>query len=353
MLRTTAKLMRPILLVALVLTLSSTAFGAPKKIVLQIGHLNPQKPFEVATAAMTEVFKNMVEKGTNNAISVEIYPAGTLGNERETMEQVQTGVIQSYITTGGGMAVFYPLMSILDIPFSMPSYNVAYKVYDGPFGKMLADDILKKTGLRVLGFGESGGFFQITNSKRPIRTPADMKGLKFRTMTIPMHMEIMKAFGASPTPVAWAEVYTALQTGVVDGQQNPVPIIEMGKLYEVQKYMTITNHIYTPYVWVINNDWFTKLPKEYQEVIVDAARTAIIAGRGLNRILEASDKGLPLLSKHMEIYTPTSAELEEFRKVGIAAAMSFIEKTYKDEGMRLAKEYLKAIDEAKKELGVK
>lgn len=353
MFRATTRFMRLLVVIALVLVFSSQAFGAPKKIVLQISHLNPQKPFEISTAAMTEVFKNMVEKGTNNAISVEIYPAGTLGNERETMEQVQTGVIQSYISSGGGMAVFYPMMSILDIPFSMPNYNVAYRVYDGEFGKMLAGDILKKTGFRVLGFGESGGFFQITNSKRPIRTPADMKGLKFRTMTIPMHMEIMKAFGASPTPVAWAEVYTALQTGVVDGQQNPVPIIEMGKLYEVQKYLTITNHIYTPYVWVINNDWFTKLPAEYQEAIVDAARTAIVAGRGLNRILEASDKGLPLLSKHMEVYTPTPAELEEFRKVGVAAAMSFIEKTYKEEGMQLAREYLKAIDEAKKGLGLK
>lgn len=337
--------------VTILLALFSTVFAAEKKYVLQISHLNAQLPFEIATAAMSEVFKSMVEKGTNNGVKVEIYPAGTLGNERETMEQVKAGIIQSYISSGGGMAVFYPLMSVLDIPFAMPNYNVAYKVYDGSFGKALCDDILKKTGFRVLGFGESGGFFQITNSKRPIRTPADMKGLKIRTMTIPMHMEIMKAFGASPTPIAWAEVYTALQTGVVDGQQNPVPIIETGKLYEVQKYMTVTNHIYTPYVWVINNEWFLSLPKEYQEIITDAAKTALVAGRGINRILEATDKGLPLMSKHMQVYTPTPAELEEFRKVGVTAAMSFIENTYKTEGKQLADQYLKAIEQARKELG--
>lgn len=321
--------------------------GTQAPIVLKISHLNAQKPFEVATAAMAQVFKSMVEEGTNRAITVEIYPSGVLGNERETMEQVQTGIIQSYIASGGGMAVFYPLMSVVDIPFAIPNYNVAYAVYDGPFGTLLANDILAKTGFRVLGFGESGGFFQITNSKRPIRTPDDMKGLKFRTMTIPMHMEIMRAFGASPTPIAWAEVYTALQTGVVDGQHNPIPIIETGKLYEVQRFITITNHLYTPYVWVMNNRWFNGLSKDHQAVIVEAAKTANLAGRGLNRILEASEKGLPLLSKHMEVYKPTEAQLAQFRAISVDAAMKFIERTYRQEGVNLANAFLKAIDEAK------
>ncbi|MCR4426716.1 MAG: DctP family TRAP transporter solute-binding subunit [Firmicutes bacterium] len=337
-------------LVALVL-LATPALGKTGPIVLKLSHLNAQKPFEVATAAMAQVFKTMVEENTNKGIVVELYPAGTLGNERETMEQVQAGIVQSYIASGGGMAVFYPLMSVVDIPFALPNYNVAYQVYDGPFGQMLAADIQAKTGFKVLAFGESGGFFQITNSKRPIRTPDDMKGLKFRTMTIPMHMEIMRAFGASPTPIAWAEVYTALQTGVVDGQHNPIPIIETGKLYEVQKYITLTNHLYTPYVWVMNNRFFTGLTREQQAIIVDAARTANIAGRGLNRILESSEKGLPLLSKYMEVYNPTDAELDKFRAISVDAAMKFIEKTYKQEGVNLAKAFLKAIDDARAALG--
>ncbi len=322
------------------------AQAGPK--VLKLAHLNPEKPTEIATAAMAEVFKSMVESGTNGSVKVEIYPNGVLGNERETMEQVRDNITQSYIASGGGIAPFFPLFSIVNIPFSITDYSTAYKVYDGSFGKYLASLMEKQTGYKVLAFGESGGFFQLTNSKRPIHSPKDMKGLKFRTMTIPIHMEFMRSLGASPTPIAWAEVYTALQTGVVDGQHNPIPIIYIGKLYEVQKYLTITNHMYTPYVWVMNRDFFNSLTDEEKKVVIEAAKVANIAGRGVNRVFEAGDKGLPFLAKRMQVYTPTTSELKEFRDITVPAAMKFIEKEYGKEGKELADAYLKAIEEAKK-----
>lgn len=332
-------------LAMLLLTASGMALAAEKTI--KLAHLNPQQPFEVATAAMAAVFKSMVEAESNGTISVEIYPAGQLGNERETMEQVKVGVVQSYIASAGGMASFYPLYSILDIPFAIPNYDIAWKVFDGSFGKYLANDIETKAGYKVLGFAEAGGFFQLSNSKRPIKTVADMKGLKMRTMTLPSHQQLMKLYGAAATPVAWAEVYTALQTGVVDGQHNPIPIILTGKLYEVQKYLTITNHIYSTYCWVMNKEFYEGLSDNEKANIHSAAQTAIVASRGLNRIIEASDKGLPALAKAgMEINTPTPEAMEEFREVGRKGTMEFIETTFKDEGVDMAERFLKAIDEA-------
>jgi len=337
---------------ALVLTVFSSMTYAADGKVLKLAHLNPQEPTEIATAAMSQVFKSMVESGTNNEIIVEIYPNGVLGNERETMEQVQSGVTQSYIASGGGMAIFYPLFSIVDIPFSISNYSVAYEVYDGDFGQELAQDIQEKTGFKVLAFGESGGFFQLTNSRRPIRTPEDMTGLKIRTMTIPMHQNFMRSLGASATPIAWAEVYTSLQTGVVDGQHNPAPIIKIGKLEEVQEYLSLTNHMYTPYVWVINNEWFDSLTEQQKTVIEEAARVGNLAGRGVNRLIETSDEGVPYLATKMEVYTPTAEELQEFKDVTIPAAMEFIEDEYKEEGKILAEKYLNAIKEAQEKLGL-
>jgi len=343
-----------ILVISLVLVLivfSSMTYAADVK-VLKLAHLNPQEPTEIATAAMSQVFKSMVESGTNNEIIVEIYPNGVLGNERETMEQVQSGVTHSYIASGGGMAIFYPLFSIVDIPFSISNYSVAYEVYDGDFGQELALDIEDKTGFKVLAFGESGGFFQLTNSKRTIQSPDDMKGLKIRTMTIPMHQNFMRSLGASATPIAWAEVYTSLQTGVVDGQHNPAPIIKIGKLEEVQDYLSLTNHMYTPYVWVINSEWFESLTDHQKSIIEEAARVGNVAGRGVNRLIETSDAGVPYLATQMEVYTPTAEELQQFKDVTIPAAMEFIEEEYKEEGKTLAEKYLNAIKEAQEKLGL-
>jgi len=331
----------------LMMVFSGNAFSAN---VLKLAHLNPQEPFENPTAPIAAVFKSMVEANTNGSIQVELYPAGQLGKERESMEQVQQGVIQSYIASGTGISQFYKLYDVTNLPFAFSSYAVAYEVYDGPFGQEMAEDIRKKTGFKVLGFGESGGFFQITNSKRPIKSPADMKGLKIRTMSIPLHMGIIKSLGGAPTPIAWVEVYTSLQTGVVDGQMNPIPIINMAKFQEVQKYLTLTNHLYAPYVWVMNDKWLRALSLSEKEIVVDAAKTALVAGRGLNRIIESSEKGLPAIAKKMEVYTPNADELAQFKKLAIAGAKKLISEKLGDEGEMWINKFLTAIAKAEKNI---
>ncbi len=340
---------RNVLVLALAASvLSGAAFA--QTYTIKLAHLNPQQPFEVASAAMAQVFKSEVESNSNGAIKVDIYPNGVLGKEPETMVQVKSGVIQTYISSSGGMAQFYPMIDVTNMPFAFSSYNVGYKVYDGDFGKALAQDIESKAGFKVLGFGESGGFFAITNSKKPVHSPADMKGIKLRTMSLPLHQEIVKALGASPTTVAWAEVYTSLQTGVVDGQMNPISIIAMAKFQEVQKYITLTNHLYAPYVWVMNQRFYSTLSPELQGVVSDAARTAILAGRGLSRIIDASDKGLPTLAAKMEVYVPNASEMKQFRDATMPAAKKFMSDKYKKDGEMWVDKFYDAIETAEKEL---
>jgi len=340
-----------ILAIALLLALVPATLMA-QSFTLKLAHLNPQTPFEVASAAMADVFKSEVEANSNGRIKVELFPSGVLGNEANTLTQVKAGVVQSYISSSGGIQPFYPLIDVTNLPFAFSSYNVGYKVYDGAFGKEFAEDIEKKAGFKVLGFGESGGFFAITNSKKPVKSPADTKGIKLRAMS-PLHQEIAKSLGASAITIAWAEVYTSLQTGVVDGQMNPISIITMAKFQEVQKYITLTNHLYAPYVWVINPKFYSSLPADLQNVVSDAARTAIVAGRGLSRIIDATDKGLPTLAAKLEVYVPTAAEMKQFRDLSIPAARKFIEEKNKADGKIWIDKFFAAIAQAEKELAGK
>lgn len=319
--------------------------------VLKLAHLNPQQPYDVASAAMAAVFKSEVEARTNGQIKVEIFPDGMLGKEAETMVQVKSGIVQSFISTTGGLAQFYPLIDVSSMPFAFSSYAVGYWVYDGEFGRELAADIEKKAGFKVLGFGESGGFFAITNSKKPIRSPADLKGIKLRTMALPLHQAIVKALGAAPITVAWAEVYANLKAGIVDGQMNPVSIITMAKFQEVQKYITLTNHLYSPYVWVMNPKFFYGLTDNQKIIVADAARVAILAGRGLSRIIDGSEKGLATLAATMQVYVPNKAEMKLFRDAAVPAAKDFMSRSYGKDGEIWVEKFFAAIDKAEKELG--
>lgn len=300
--------------------------------ILKLHHLNADDPYSSTTGALVTVFKNLVESGTGGSVKVQTFPNGQLGKDNEVLTQVKAGVVQSGVFSVGGFASVYPMIGVLDMPFVFPDISTTYAVFDGPFGKKLGTDIEKKTGLEVLGFGDSGGFFAITNSKHPIKTPEDMKGLKIRTQTLESHKRIISSLGGQPAAIAWAEVYTALQTGVADGQMNPIPIITMAKFNEVQKYMTLTDHLFTPYVWVINRKFFDSLTPEEQNVVREAAKSAIVANRGIARIIEASDKGLPALAKTMQVTTLTPKEKDAFRKLAQPAVKSYISETFGAEG---------------------
>lgn len=323
-----------------VVSLTGTAVAAKT---LKLHHLNKDDPFDNPTGAMATVFKSLVEAGTNGSVMVQTFPSGQLGKDKDVVQQVKGGVIQAGIHSVGGFASVYPLIGVLDVPFAFPNISKTYEVFDGPFGKKLAADIDKRTGLHTLGFGDSGGFFHLTNSKRPIHTPADMKGVKIRTMGLDTHKAIITAMGGQPAAIAWSEVYTALQTGVADGQMNPIPIIAFAKFQEVQKYLTLSGHIFAPYVWVMNADFWNSLTASEKDVVTYAAQSAIVAGRGMGRAIEASDRGLKELSKNLKVNTLTTAEKAEFKRVATPAVKELILKKFGADGEELLNAFLKAV----------
>lgn len=316
--------------------------------VIKLHHLNKDDPFDNSTGAMAQVFKSLVEAGTNGKVKVQTFPNSQLGKDNEVLQQVKDNVIQSGIFSVGGFAAMYPPIGVLDIPFAFPNISTTYAVLDGPFGQKLSADITKKTGFTVLGFGDSGGFFAFSNSKKPIKTPDDLKGLKIRTMGLETHKRQVSALGGQPVAIAWAEVYTALQTGVADGQMNPIPIIAFAKFDEVQKYLTLSEHIFAPYVWVMNPEFYKSLSPQEMNVVNYAAKSAIVAGRGLARVIEASDRGLPALAKKMEVYALTAEEKAKFREVAVPAVKAYIKEALGPEGEQLMNDFLAAIAESEK-----
>jgi tripartite ATP-independent transporter DctP family solute receptor len=343
--KTAKSLLVLMLAVFTIVGLSGMAMAAKT---IKLHHLNKDDPFDNPTGAMATVFKSLVEAGTNGSVTVEVFPSGQLGKDAEVLQQVKAGVIQSGIHSVGGFASAYPLIGVLDVPFAFPNISTTYAVFDGSFGQKLAADIEKKTGMHVLGFGDSGGFFQLTNSKRPIESPDDMKGLKIRTMGLDTHKAIISSLGGQPAAIAWSEVYTALQTGVADGQMNPIPIIAFAKFDEVQKYLTLSGHLFAPYVWVVNMDFWNSLSEGEKDVVNYAAKSSIVAGRGMGRIIEASDRGLPALSKKMKVNALTAEQKAKFKELAAPKVEALIVEKYGAEGQEMLNAFLEAIQQAQK-----
>ena len=314
-------------------------------IVLKLAHVDPADTWTSRKGGGSTLFKQIVELETRGAVEVQVFPAGQLGGEREMTEAVKLGSIQMTMISGA-LANFYKEYQVLDIPYLFSSPPVAWKVLDGWFGKEMAEDCLKKTGMRVLGFGEAG-YRNFTNSVRPIRTPADFKGLKIRVMESPVYMALVRSLGGAPTPVAWTETYAALQQKVVDGQENPVSTIKYARLNEVQKYMTLDGHTYGIDFILMNEKFFQSLPKDIQKVIRIAATTTATIMRGIQTI--DSTLGVQQLrDKGMEVYAPSDSEKAMFRAAAQQPVVEYLEKQI---GRPWIDKLQKAIKEAEAEVG--
>ena len=238
-------------------------------------------------------FGEKIAKRTNGRYKLQYFPSGALGGEREMLEAVQLGTQDMIITSTGPVGNFVPETRIVDIPYLFRDYDHARKVLDGPIGQ----DILTKfpaKGLVAISWMENG-FRHITNSKRPVKTPDDVKGLKIRTMENKVHMEAFKAMGALPTPMNMNEVFTALQTGTVDGQENPIPVILANKLYTVQKYVTLDSHVYSPALLIINKGLWDKLSDADKTAFKEAAKIALVANR--KKVNDDEANGIDVMKK--------------------------------------------------------
>jgi C4-dicarboxylate-binding protein DctP len=207
-------------MVALALLLALPGTGLTQQKVLKYAHFQPARPDQPKHAAAL-AFKEHVEKATNGSIKVEIFPAGQFGNDADTMSGLRLGTLDLAVAHDGAIAGIYKPIGVLGIPFLYENHEHAWRVYDSPWLKEFSDDMIKKTGVRLLSLADNG-VRHFTNSKRPIRTPDDMKGLKMRVMPSPVFQTLVNSLGASPSAIPWAELPTALQQKVVDGQENGV-----------------------------------------------------------------------------------------------------------------------------------
>lgn len=272
------------------------------------------------------VFKNLVEANTNGDIEVKIYPNGQLGSETEAMEGLQMGTIQVTCPSAGATAKFVPEFYALNIPFMFFSHREAWAFYDSDFVKEVFKKSRKTKGIRYIGqTDDGGGFVCLTNSKHPVKTPEDLQDIKMRDLEHQGRLQFWRAMDVSATPIPWEELYTSLQTGVVDGQSNGVGIISWAKLWEVQKYATALGHYYGSLQWFVSESWFQGLPEKYQRVIENAMEEAKWAGRGIVRVKNVT--GYEEIQENgMEVYYPSEDEKEAFRALGQPAYIEWVSK---------------------------
>jgi tripartite ATP-independent transporter DctP family solute receptor len=262
------------------LSMSANAWSAEK---VNIGIVTA--PTFVHTYA-AQKFKEELDKAMPGKYDVVIHHSAALGSETQVLQQMQLGTVQMTVCTTGPVESFVPEIKALEMPFLFTSYEAADKVLDGPIGT----DMLKrfeKAGLVGLHFLDNG-FRNVTNSKKAVNVPDDLKGMKIRTMESPTHLAIWRAIGANPTPMAWP-ITTQLQQGVLDGQENPIAVISAAKLNEVgQKHLSLTRHVYSALVIAGSKVFMDKLPAVDRKAFFDAATAASQAGRRFIRDNEAS-----------------------------------------------------------------
>ena len=242
----------------------------------------PDSHYGVGAARWQEV----VEERTDGAYVFRHFPSSGLGGEREMVEGVQLGTVEAVIVSSGTLANFVPDTGVFDIPFLFRDLGHARRVLDGPIGQeMLAkfDDV----GLKALAWGEQG-FRHITNNRNQIGAPEDLAGLRLRTMENPIHLTAFQTLGAAPTPMAWPEVIGALQQGTIDGQENPLSVIVSVNLNDVQRYLTISGHVYSPAILLVSPMVWDAMSEEDREVFRQGAAEGVAAMRAFVDEVEAS-----------------------------------------------------------------
>jgi tripartite ATP-independent transporter DctP family solute receptor len=280
-----------------------------------------------------DVLAKEVEKRTHGRYKIQNFYSGSLGGERESIEAVQLGTQELTFTSTGPVPNFVPEARILDIPFLFRDKAHARAVLDGPIGQELLAKFESK-GFKALAWGENG-VRHMTNSKRAVNAPEDLKGLKMRTMENPVHVAAYKGFGIVTTPMAFPEVFTALQQGTVDGQENPLSVIMAAKFDQVQKHLSLTGHVYSPAIFLMNKAAFDKLSAEDKTAFIEAAKEAVKANRA--RVDEDDTKGVAELrakgmnvvenvdkTKFVSVLAPVYAEFDkQFGKANIDRIRNF------------------------------
>lgn len=308
-------------LVFLVSLMSTAALAGEAKYRLKVG--SAEIPASALFRGM-EVFKAYCEGASGGEIAIDLYPSNQLGDLGELYEGIKTGLYQ--ITQGDEtITSFYEPMVILSIPYLFPNELVVTRFFESDYFKKLNDGFAAKTGVRIIGFGVSG-FRSFSNNKRPIKSLDDMKGLKIRVQPVPVMLELVKSLGASPTPIPWGELYSALQQGVVDGEENPPGLVLDAKFYEVQKYYTTDDHVLAWNLYYANEKWWKGLPERVKQIFLVGARLGGAVETGVrlheNRITALKD----LEKKGMQVYVAPQSLKDSFKAKAQPAVVEMLKK---------------------------
>jgi TRAP-type transport system periplasmic protein len=296
--------------------------------------------------AFALLFKDYVESQTGGAVEIELFGAGSLGTYRQTLEMVQNGSLDINIGTGS-LGSFYAPFQIFTIPYLFSSDDVATAFFEeSEFWADLMDDMEEETGMKYLAMGQNG-WRNFTNNVREIRAPEDLNGIKFRVMQSPVYVRMIESMGGSAVPIAWNELYTALQTGVVDGEENPISSIALGKLYEVQEYLTMDGHVWSENVMVMNSDRYNSLPVGVQQIIMQGAMLGARANNVAERMVSNIVK-FEVVAEQMQVYFPTAAEKAKFREVAQPAVIEYLEGEL---GEEMVNGFLQAVAETEASTG--
>lgn len=295
---------------------------AEETINIIVSHNHPEdSPEHIGMAA----FKDLVEEKTGGRVNVDIYTNLSLGSMREQAEATQGGTIQITQQPTAVLSTFVSAYELVDFPFLWPDADTAFRVLDGKVGDAISAEA-EKEGFVNLGWMLSG--FKKFTADKPIRTPADLKGMQIRVMPAPLLNAQMEAWDAKPTPIEFGELYNALQQRVVNGQENPIKTIYLSRYFEVQDYLTLSDHGLLAYAIVANKDWFEALPDDIQAAIREATLESCVIER--DALAAVENEMLEEMGEYgMEIITPTPEAIEEFRELVLPVHEQFADRVGK------------------------
>ncbi|WP_299283836.1 TRAP transporter substrate-binding protein DctP [uncultured Tateyamaria sp.] len=289
------------------------------------------------------VFKNYVEAASNGAIEVELFIGTQLcSNGAECLQGVADGSIDVYISTSGGASGIFPYVQVLDLPYLMADDRIAEHVLSGDFTRTMRDMALEDSGdaIRLMTIGNTGGWRNFANTKRRVAEPADMEGLKIRTVVADLPQELVKALGASPTPIPWPELFTSFQTGVVEGSKNGITDIMGMKFPDAGlQYVTLDGHAYMGALWWMSNQKFMAMPEDMRRVVVDgfyALQQATFASPK-RKSIQAYEE---FVAGGGDLYVPTPEQKAAFAEAAAPVSDWFVENVARGD------EILSALQEA-------
>ncbi|HYF80416.1 MAG TPA: DctP family TRAP transporter solute-binding subunit [Symbiobacteriaceae bacterium] len=299
--------------------------AATKSVTIRYAHFQPGNMDQPKHAAAL-AFKSYVEQNTKGAVKVEVFPASQLGDAGPVLEQVKLGSIQMAVVHDGPISSVYPPLGVYNLPFAFNNQGEAWSVFDSAFTKEIGADMLAKTGIRLMGLADNG-VRHFTNSKREIKSPADMKDLKMRIQPSPLYEKLVQGTGASPSSIGWTELPSALQQKVVDGQENGVTNILAASLFQTQKYVTLSGHVYSYHAYLMSDKFFQSLTPDQQKVVTEGVELAKWIHRGMTANQDMNAEAI-LSAKGMTVTKLTPAEVDVFRQATQPAVAEWMKKEY-------------------------